>query len=97
MKILIGYDGSECADAALDDLTQAGLPSNVEARTLLLLKYGYLRHLLRATKFSHTHATQRHRRNLNMNIQRVVVPRRRHSLWQNARETVFRPTFQPGK
>lgn len=26
MKILIGYDGSECADAALDDLTQAGLP-----------------------------------------------------------------------
>ena len=30
MKILIGYDGSECADAALDDLTQAGLPSSVE-------------------------------------------------------------------
>jgi nucleotide-binding universal stress UspA family protein len=27
MKILIGYDGSECADAALDDLTQAGLPA----------------------------------------------------------------------
>jgi nucleotide-binding universal stress UspA family protein len=26
MRILIGYDGSECADAALDDLTQAGLP-----------------------------------------------------------------------
>ncbi len=26
MKILIGYDGSDCADAALDDLTQAGLP-----------------------------------------------------------------------
>jgi hypothetical protein len=25
-KILIGYDGSECADAALDDLTHAGLP-----------------------------------------------------------------------
>lgn len=26
MKILIGYDGSNCAEAALDDLVQAGLP-----------------------------------------------------------------------
>jgi len=34
MKILIGYDGSECADAALDDLMQAGLPANVEAYIL---------------------------------------------------------------
>src|SRR5689334_16471253 len=34
MKILIGYDGSECADAALDDLTQAGLPLNAEAHIL---------------------------------------------------------------
>ena len=30
MKILIGYDGSECADAALDDLTQAGLTASGE-------------------------------------------------------------------
>ena len=30
MKILIGYDGSECADAALDDLTHAGLPATGE-------------------------------------------------------------------
>jgi nucleotide-binding universal stress UspA family protein len=34
MKILIGYDGSECADAALDDLMQAGLPADVEAHVL---------------------------------------------------------------
>jgi nucleotide-binding universal stress UspA family protein len=34
MKILIGYDGSECADAALDDLTQAGLPPDAEAHIL---------------------------------------------------------------
>ena len=34
MKILIGYDGSECADAALDDLTHAGLPSKGEAHIL---------------------------------------------------------------
>ena len=34
MKILIGYDGSECADAALDDLTQAGLPETGEAHIL---------------------------------------------------------------
>ena len=31
MKILIGYDGSECADRALDDLRRAGLPREVEA------------------------------------------------------------------
>ena len=30
MKVLIGYDGSGCADAALDDLTQAGLPESGE-------------------------------------------------------------------
>lgn len=34
MKVLIGYDGSECADAALDDLSQAGLPTNGEFRIL---------------------------------------------------------------
>ena len=34
MKILIGYDGSECADAALDDLTQAGLPAVGEVHIL---------------------------------------------------------------
>lgn len=34
MKILIGYDGSECADAALDDLMQAGLPADAEAHLL---------------------------------------------------------------
>ncbi len=31
MKILIGYDGSDCAEAALDDLKRAGLPPNAEA------------------------------------------------------------------
>jgi nucleotide-binding universal stress UspA family protein len=31
MKVLIGYDGSDCADAALDDLQRAGLPRAVEA------------------------------------------------------------------
>lgn len=34
MKILIGFDGSECADAALDDLTHAGLPEQAEAHIL---------------------------------------------------------------
>ncbi len=29
-KILIGYDGSKCADAALDDLSHAGLPPNAD-------------------------------------------------------------------
>jgi hypothetical protein len=31
MKIVIGYDGSEYADAALDDLLRAGLPRDAEA------------------------------------------------------------------
>ena len=31
MKVLIGYDGSECADAALKDLQRAGLGTDVEA------------------------------------------------------------------
>lgn len=34
MKILIGYDGSECADAALDDLAQAGLPTAGEVHIM---------------------------------------------------------------
>jgi nucleotide-binding universal stress UspA family protein len=32
MKILIAYDGSACADSALDDLKRAGLPEKAEAR-----------------------------------------------------------------
>ena len=34
MKIVIGYDGSEYADAALDDLLHAGLPRDAEALTI---------------------------------------------------------------
>lgn len=34
MKILIGYDGSECANRALNDLGRAGLPQDVEAIVL---------------------------------------------------------------
>ena len=34
LKILIGYDGSACADAALDDLRRAGLPDVAEAVVL---------------------------------------------------------------
>lgn len=31
MKILIAYDGSDCADAAIEDLSRAGLPDDIEA------------------------------------------------------------------
>jgi nucleotide-binding universal stress UspA family protein len=34
MKILIGFDGSDCSEAALKDLTRAGLPKRVEAIVL---------------------------------------------------------------
>jgi nucleotide-binding universal stress UspA family protein len=30
-RLLIGYDGSPCADAAIDDVPQAGLPKQIEA------------------------------------------------------------------
>ena len=31
MKVLVGYDGSGCADATLHDLRRAGLPGVAEA------------------------------------------------------------------
>src|SRR4051812_13155747 len=31
MKLLVGYDGSPCSDAAVADLRHAGLPAQVEA------------------------------------------------------------------
>ena len=34
MKVLIGYDGSEHSDAAIDDLRLAGLPRDSEVRIL---------------------------------------------------------------
>jgi nucleotide-binding universal stress UspA family protein len=34
MKILIAYDGSDCAEAALDDLQRAGLPAQAEAQIM---------------------------------------------------------------
>jgi nucleotide-binding universal stress UspA family protein len=34
MKLLIGYDGSPCGDAALEDLRRAGLPAEAEALIL---------------------------------------------------------------
>jgi hypothetical protein len=45
MKILIAYDGSEFADAAIHDLRHAGLPDNAEA-----LVYMFRRKLRQAMK-----------------------------------------------
>jgi len=36
MKILIAYDGSECAESAIDDLKRAGLPRHAEAVVLTI-------------------------------------------------------------
>ena len=38
MKVLIAYDGSECADAALNDLVWAGLPAEAECKALSVLE-----------------------------------------------------------
>lgn len=39
MKILIAYDGSDCADIAIDDLQWAGMPENVEAIVLTAVEW----------------------------------------------------------
>jgi len=38
MKILVAYDGSECADAALDDLRKAGLPADARIKVLSVVE-----------------------------------------------------------
>ena len=38
MKVLVAYDGSECADAALDDLGRAGLPSDAQIKVLSVVE-----------------------------------------------------------
>ncbi len=38
MKILVAYDGSECADAALDDLRRAGLPADAQVKILSVVE-----------------------------------------------------------
>src|SRR5262245_49539754 len=34
MKLLVAYDGSMCADSAIEDMRRAGLPSHAEALVL---------------------------------------------------------------
>src|SRR5688500_16491781 len=34
MKVLVGYDGSDCSDAAIADLRHAGLPPRTDARVV---------------------------------------------------------------
>jgi nucleotide-binding universal stress UspA family protein len=36
MRILIGYDGSDCSNVAIDDLARAGLGEDVEARVMTI-------------------------------------------------------------
>jgi nucleotide-binding universal stress UspA family protein len=38
MKVLVAYDGSKCADAALDDLRMAGLPSDTQIKVLSVVE-----------------------------------------------------------
>src|SRR5215470_6231404 len=38
MRVIVAYDGSECADAALDDLRRAGLPSGAQIKILSVVE-----------------------------------------------------------
>ncbi|MGH9939781.1 MAG: universal stress protein [Blastocatellia bacterium] len=38
MKVIVAYDGSECADAALDDLWNAGLPGDTRFKVLSVVE-----------------------------------------------------------
>lgn len=42
MKVVVAYDGSECADAALNDLSWAGLPADAELRVLTVYETSLL-------------------------------------------------------
>lgn len=42
-KVLIAYDGSECADAAVEDLRRAGLPEKAQAVMLSVVENKCLR------------------------------------------------------
>jgi nucleotide-binding universal stress UspA family protein len=39
MKVLVAYDGSECANAALDDLGKAGLPGDAQFKILSVVEH----------------------------------------------------------
>ncbi|MBI1766364.1 MAG: universal stress protein [Acidobacteria bacterium] len=39
MKVVFGYDGSECAERALDDLQKAGLPAGTEVCVLAVIEH----------------------------------------------------------
>ncbi|HKQ77069.1 MAG TPA: universal stress protein, partial [Blastocatellia bacterium] len=39
MRVIVAYDGSECADAALDDLWSAGLPDDTQFKVLSVLEH----------------------------------------------------------
>jgi len=55
MKVLIGYDGSGCAGACLDDLRRAGLPREAEAIVLTVSEI-WLPHLTRNNHSSEARA-----------------------------------------
>lgn len=38
MKVMVAYDGSECADAAIDDLRNAGLPHDARLKVLSVIE-----------------------------------------------------------
>ncbi len=52
MKILIAYDGSDCAEAALDDLQCAGLPLEAEAQIISVAEVWLPLRRLRVMRFS---------------------------------------------
>jgi nucleotide-binding universal stress UspA family protein len=39
MKVIVAYDGSTCADAALDDLQRAGLPNDAQFKVLSVVEH----------------------------------------------------------
>jgi hypothetical protein len=41
-RVLIAYDGSECADVAVEDLRRAGLPEKVHALILSVIENNLL-------------------------------------------------------
>jgi hypothetical protein len=94
MRILIAYDGSSYADAALDDLRWAGLPREAEALLLTVVDVG-----LRLPSCEESDASPAARLGiigLHRARQQIARPWKKHGHWQCRWVSVCVRTSQAG-
>ena len=97
MKILIGYDGSECADAALDDLTHAGLPPDAEAHILSVGEVWLPPPPPSSYEIIEQAREAKSQAELQRNFAKGCSAARDALLWLNAHESECKLTFPTGR